>query len=219
MKGETKFAFHWKKDVTVVLEGRKLVQVRSIQTDKPIPQARVDIKCNDLSVVDTTMLTNEEGICALSFSASRSNSELAQMIVTKSGYSGVQLNQVDMNENDSLPFIVYLGKPDPCQDQMADNRRRDQGNMAMKDYDMGVDHGTFQFQYYTDSAPDAISIYDGSSSDLLNGNAPRIFHYEGATNTTTYRHSAEVTFSSRFICVVVNGGTNWGYIVRCPEFV
>lgn len=219
VKGETKFAFHWKKDVTVVLEGRKIVQVRSIQTDQPIPQARVDIKCNDLSVVDTTMLTNEEGICALPFSASRSNSELAQMIVTKSGYSGVQLNQVDMNENDSLPFIVYLGKPDPCQDQMADNRRRDQGNMAMKDYDMGVDHGTFQFQYYTDSAPDAISIYDGSSSDLLNGNVPRIFHYEGATNTTTYKHNVEVTFNSRFICVVVSGGTNWGYIVRCPEYV
>lgn len=219
VNGETKFTFHWKKDVNVVLNGRKLVQVRSIRTNQPISQARVDIKRNNLSVVDTTMLTNENGLCALPLSANELNLQLAQMIVTKSGYSGVQLNSVDMNENDSLPFIVYLEKPEPCQDQMADNLKRDQGNTAMKDYDMGIDRGTFLFQYYTDSAPDVISIYDGSSSDLLNGNVPRIFHYEGATNTTTYKHNVEVTFNSRFICVVVSGGTNWGYIVRCPEYV
>lgn len=219
VNGEAKFTFHWKKDVNVVLDGRKLVQVRSIRTNQPIPQARVDIKRNNLSVVDTTMLTNENGLCALPLSANELNLQLAQMIVTKSGYSGVQLNSVDMNENDSLPFIVYLEKPEPCQDQMADNLKRDQGNTAMKDYDMGIDRGTFLFQYYTDSAPDVISIYDGSSSDLLNGNVPRIFHYEGATNTTTYKHNVEVTFNSRFICVVVSGGTNWGYIVRCPEYV
>ena len=123
---------------------------------------------------------------------------------------------VEIDENDSLPLIVYLDQPEPCQDQEANNNDGNQGDMAMRDYDMGKEGGEFVFNYYTDSAPDDISVYDGSSSDYVNGTAPCIFHYEGATCTTTFEHSENIKFSSRYICVVVKGGTNWGYVVQCP---
>lgn len=218
VKGKTEFVFHWRKAVDVVLYGRKVVQVRDAETDLPIRQARVDVKSSDIMGVDTIMFTNEDGLCAFSLGTyNLVKPNKFQVTATKTGYSGVMLKDVDMYGDTDQALIIYLNRPAPCQDHAADNNDGNQGNMAMKDYDMGVMQGTFHFEYYTDSAPDEISIYDGSSSELINGKATRIFHYSGATNTVNYSHSANVTFSSRYICVVVNGGTNWGYVVRCPN--
>lgn len=216
VKGKTEFVFHWRKDVEIVLYGRKIIQVKCAETDRPIPDASVYVKGNDVEV-DTVMSTNENGLCALSLGAyTHVKPDKFQITATKEGYSGVQTNY-DLYENVDQPLILYLNKPEPCRDQAADNNDRSQGNMAMKDYDMGVSQGVFLFEYYTDTAPDEIFIYDGSSSDLMNGTAACIFHYSGATDTQDYSHSENVSFSSRYICVVVKGGTNWGYIVRCPE--
>ena len=82
---------------------------------------------------------------------------------------------------------------------------------------MGIEKGEFVFNYYTDSAPDEIFVYDGSSSDYMSGNADVAFHYDGATNTTSFQHYAVVQFTERFFCMVVKGGTNWGYNVKCPD--
>ena len=212
--GSTKFKYHWRKDVEVVITTSKLVQVRSRKTNQPIPQARVDINMNSIDVVDSTMVTDANGLCRIK--SDEPINYLAQLTATKTGYSGARLKDIEIDENDSLPFIVYLDEPEPCQDQAADNNDRNQGDLAMRDYDMGKEGGEFVFKYYTDSAPDEITIYDGSSSDYVNGNAVCIFHFDGATNTTYCKDYEYIKFSSRYICIVVKGGTNWGYVVQCP---
>lgn len=214
--GSTSFLFHWNKNVDVVFTNNKIVQVRSSKTNQPISQARVDINRTNENKIDTTMITDERGLCTIQESYDMLFDRIAQLTATKTGYSGTQLKDIPINENDSLPLIVYLDQPEPCQDQMANNNDRNQGNVAMRDYDMGIKSGQFILNYYTDSAPDDISVFDGSSSDYVNGIAARIFHYNGATNTTTYQNYATITFTSQFICVVVKGGTNWGYTVQCP---
>ena len=82
---------------------------------------------------------------------------------------------------------------------------------------MGQQGGQFLFEFYTDSAPDHIMIYDGTSSDYAAGKAALIYNYDGATNTTSYSEKEIIVFSSSFICVVVDNGTNWGYYVHCPN--
>lgn len=214
--GSTSFVYHWKKNVDIIIANGKFVQVRSSKTNQPIPQVRVDINKRDIDKIDSTMYTDLNGLCRIKSNYDDPLTQLAQLTATKTGYSGVQLKDVEIDENDSLPLIVYLDEPEPCQDQEINNNDGNQGDMAMRDYDMGKKGGEFIFNYYTDSAPDDISIYDGSSSDYVNGTAPRIFHYEGATCTTSYQHFENVKFTSRYICVIVKGGTNWGYVVQCP---
>lgn len=214
--GSASFLYHWRKNVDIIITNSKLVQVRSRKTNQPISQARVDINKKEVDKIDSTMYTDVNGFCRIKANYDEPITHLAQLTATKTGYSGARLMDVEIDENDSLPLIVYLDEPDPCQDQEANNNDRNQGNMAMRDFDMGKEGGEFVFNWYTDSAPDDISIYDGSSSDYVNGTASCIFHYEGATCTTTFKNSKNVRFSSRYICVVVKGGTNWGYVVQCP---
>lgn len=208
-KGESRFLFHWSRNVNVVLSGNYNIQVRSHKDDSPISEAQVKVDCMNM---DTTMLTDKNGLCYMSANESL---QIDNLVATKTGYSGTMLKNVLLDENVD-PLIVYLDEPEPCHDQGMDNNARNQGEFAVRDFDMGIGNGEFVFNYYTDSAPDNIEIYDGSSSDYMNGKASCIFNFSGATNTTTYEHYAVVKFSSQFICVVVKGGTNWGYIVQCP---
>lgn len=215
-EGSTLFFYHWRKNVDIIITNSKLVQVRSSKTNQPIHQARVDINKREVDKIDSTMYTDVNGLCRIKANCDSPILHLAQLTATKTGYSGTRLMDIEIDENDSLPLIVYLDEPEPCQDQETNNNDGNQGDMAMRDYDMGKQGGEFIFNYYTDSAPDDISIYDGSSSDYVNGTAPRIFHYEGATCTTSYQHSENVKYTSRYVCVIVKGGTNWGYVVQCP---
>ena len=219
VKGEEKFWFHWRKEVNVTLTNKRVVQVRSSRTNQPLQQAQVDVCLTDASSTDWSAVTDEKGECVIEASANESLAHFAQLTATKPGYSGTRIHDVDINPNDTLPLLVYLDQPEPCQDKVADNLDRSQGNVSMRDYDMKISKGNFVFAYYTDSAPDEITVYDGTSSDYVRGTAPCIFHYEGATNTTSFEHYEIVKFTSRYICVVVTGGTNWGYNVNCPEHV
>lgn len=214
--GATSFFYHWQKNVDIIISNSKLVQVLSRSTNEPIPQARVDVNKKNADVVDSTMITDLNGMCLLKTAFDDPITHIVQLTATKTGYSGTRLSDITIDEDDPLPLLVYLDEPDPCQDQGANNNDRSQGNLAMKDYDMGKDEGEFIFNYYTDTAPDDISVYNGSSSEYVNGTATCIFHYNGATCTTTYEHFESIKFTSRYICVVVKGGSNWGYIVQCP---
>lgn len=211
-KGEKHFLFHWNRNIDVVLSGNYNIQVRSRKNDSPISEAQVKVNCINNEAMDTTMLTDNTGLCYMS---ANEPLQIDNLVATKAGYSGTMLKNVLLDENVD-PLIVYLDEPEPCHDQGMDNNARNQGEFAVRDFDMGIGNGEFVFNYYTDSAPDNIEIYDGSSSDYMNGKASCIFNFFGATNTTTYEHYAVVKFSSRFICVVVKGGTNWGYVVQCP---
>lgn len=214
--GSSKFLFHWRKNIDVVIRNNKQVQVISRKTNQPVAGAQVDVNFETRNQVDTTMITDAMGMCEL-WNLENPSTTLAQLTVTKTGYSGTRLMDVEVDELSSSPLIVYLETPEPCKDQGDSNTDRRHGNVAMRDYDMGVEGGTFLFYYYTDSAPDDIAVYDGSSSDYVKGTAKQLFEFSGATNTTTLQHYEMLTFSSRYICVVAKGGTNWGYLVQCPE--
>lgn len=215
--GSTKFFYHWRKNIDVIITENKLVQVRSRKTNQPLPQARVDVCRYQADVVDSSMTTDSKGMCKIYIHPDKPITEIAQLTATKTGYSGTQLKNIEIIETDSLPLIVYLDEPEPCHDQADNNNDGHHGDLAMRDYDMGIEKGEFVFNYYTDSAPDEIFVYDGSSSDYMSGNADVAFHYDGATNTTSFQHYAVVQFTKRFVCVVVKGGTNWGYNVKCPD--
>lgn len=211
-KGENRFLFHWVRKIDVVLSGNYNIQVRSRKDDNPILEAQVKVDGINNEAMDTTMLTDSKGLCYMS---AKEPLQIDNLVATKTGYSGTMLKNVSLDEN-ADPLIVYLDEPEPCHDQGMDNNARNQGEFAIRDFDMGIDNGEFIFNYYTDSAPDNIEIYNGSSSEYMDGKASCIFSFSGATNTTTYKHYGLVKFSSRFICVVVKGGTNWGYVVQCP---
>ena len=76
----------------------------------------------------------------------------------------------------------------------------------------------FKLDYYTDSAPDHIMVYGGTSVEYSSGTAQLIWEFDGATNTTSYspQYSVTLTLPSDVICVVVDKGTNWGYYIHCP---
>lgn len=72
-------------------------------------------------------------------------------------------------------------------------------------FDMGQSSGSFMFEYYTDTHPDQIEVYDDSG---------RLFYFNDATNANM--KFVILNFNSRFITVKVTGGSNWEYIVNCP---
>lgn len=72
-------------------------------------------------------------------------------------------------------------------------------------FNMGKDSGVFQFNYYTDSAPDRMIIYCKGQ---------KIFEYYGATKKRTFNET--ISFNDPIITVRVLGGTKWRYTVNCP---
>ena len=216
MVGNDMFFFYWQySPFELVLKGNIQIQVRNRTTDSPISGANIKLICNDNGTDSLDLVTDANGECAFPYKSP--DGIINRLLVTKSGYSGTLIKEQSFSQIISKSFIIYLDEPEPCSDQEANNEARDQGKNAVKDYDMKVEGGEFVLDYYTDSAPDIISVYDGSSAEYTEGTAKLIFNYNGATNNSTYSQHATVKFTSRIICVVVTGGSNWGYIVRCPN--
>lgn len=230
MVGNGSYLFHWKKEYTIVLEAPKTdltIQVRRAFDKQPIPGATVVADVSDLSPRQAQLTTDVNGECKLEINDW--DGEIDVLVASKAGYSGNRITKIDLDtptEDNDLGYsiqdkylIIYLEDVKRCSDKGADNTGGKQGNHAVMDYDMGAAGGIFKFSYYTDSAPDVISVYDGSSEDYALGKAKMIFHYDGATDTTTFtaEFTEMLTFTSQTICVVVDNGTNWGYIVHCPQ--
>lgn len=192
-----------------------VLQVKSRKTDLPIEGASVMLTCSD-HTKELQLVTDSDGKCG--FSYSDANGQINRLLATKAGYSGVQEINLLYMALINYPHVIYMDEMRRCSDQVADNGMGHQGNHAVQDYQMNQKGGVFKFSYYTDSAPDVITIYDGSSEDYAKGKAKSIFHFDGATNTTSFTPLFEqmVGFTSSTICVVVDNGTNWGYKVHCP---
>lgn len=216
LMGNDTFFFHWQySPFELVLKGNIQIQVRNHVTDSPISGTNINLIYDDNGIDSLDLITDANGEC--SFPYKSLNGTIKRLLATKSGYSGALIKERPFSQIISKSLIVYLDVPEPCSDQEANNEARNQGKNAVRDYDMKVEGGEFVLDYYTDSAPDVISIYDGPSVDYTKGIAKLIFKYDGSTNNTTYSQHATVKFASRIICVVVTGGSNWGYIVRCPN--
>jgi hypothetical protein len=207
------------------MQGRAKVRVLDRATRRRIPNAKVAIKyTNPDELTDSvpSIITNANGEAYLPLYDE--DSVIEDMLVTKKGYSGSRIYYKKLVEaicDEKYVVEVYLDPPEPCSPNSVDNEDRNMGDHCVRDFDMKQKGGTFLLQFFTDSAPDEIIIYDGASSEI--DNSREIFRYRGATNTIYYSHQKEVTFSSRYITVVVNSveqrpeGTNWGYIINCPE--
>jgi hypothetical protein len=91
-------------------------------------------------------------------------------------------------------------------------------NEITTEYDLGHAGGTFQFDYYTDSAPDQLEVFDGPAADLDKDSKP-LFNYYGSTIGDFYTLdmvSERIRFKSRYVTVRVRGQTIWNYKVNCP---
>lgn len=220
MVGNGSYLFHWRKKYTLVLEAPVTdltIQVRRAVDDQPIEGASIVADVSDMTSRQVQLTTDVNGECSLI--VNDWDGAIDVLLASKTGYSGNRLADIELDSIEDKYLIVYLEDIKRCSDQGADNGGGNQGSHAVLDYDMGVAGGVFKFSYYTDSAPDVISVYDGSSADYAAGRAKMIFHFDGATDTTTFTPEfvEMLTFTSQTICVVVDNGTNWGYIVHCPK--
>ena len=211
--GAGSFLFHWRfTPYVIVLEKDIYMRVIDAQTKAPIYGANVQLTSKDLKFKPLNLTTDQNGIC--SFSTSKKYANIDKILATAVGYSGSLMYNLSIQEVDSM--TIPLDPPASC-DAEVNNGNHQQGNHAIRDFNMGQQGGQFLFEYYTDSAPDHIMIYDGTSSDYAAGNAKLLYDYDGATNTTYYSVFETINFSSSCICVVVDNGTNWGYFVHCPN--
>ncbi len=188
--------------------------VRDAQTGKPLAGAKVAASVTIDDDEDSIVVkTDDNGVAEMPFQDDEDR--INDMYVTKDGYGGERIYQKDVDDvfDDNNSMIVKLWPPSGCSDQKQDNLNRDKGMHTVDDYDMGQESGTFVFEYFTDTAPDEIIVYDCPSNSLDEDKI--IFQYSGASGIQVF--SKTMNFSSQVITVVVNGGTNWYYIVHCPR--
>lgn len=211
--GAGSFLFHWRFTPYIIVLGRDItMQVVDALTEAPISNAYLQLTSGDLNFKPLELSTDQNGLCG--FKTNLQNATIEKILVTASGYSGFLAYDLSLQQIDGC--IIPLDRPASCNVEV-NNNNGNQGNHAIRDFNMGKKAGQFLFEYYTDSARDHIMVYDGTSSDYAVGNAKLIFDYDGATCTTTFSHSAIISFSTSSICVVVDNGTNWGYYVHCPN--
>lgn len=217
VKGDNDFVFHWlfneSMPVKIVMKGFMTVKVKNAATQKEISGVSIKGVCTENGVAKEISLTTDDGGKAY-LNVSDPRGEFTDIFVLKEGYSGTRVYQKSYERVSNQELLVYLNPPTPCSDQGLENGSGDKGDHCVTDYDMRQEGGRFIFKYYTDTAPDEIIVYDCPSTDIKP--EKQIFHYSGSTNTVVPSDFKELNFSSRQISVVVNGKTNWGYIVCCP---
>lgn len=190
------------------------VIVRDAASGNVVPYTSIDGEVMFAGVRDTIHLTTDgNGIAFLPFR--EPTDSVLDLYITKDGFSGERIYHEAVGDifDADKNLIIGFEPPTGCSGKQQDNMNRDKGMHNVEDYDMGQASGSFVFEYFTDTAPDEIIVYDGPSTQM--GTAKVLFHYNGATNMSKY--SKTLTFSSRVISVVVNGGTNWYYVVNCPN--
>lgn len=218
LEGVQNFYFHWQGNLTgpikVIMQGEIRICVKDAVTQRPISNANIQGTYSEEGITkQIDVVTDGDGYARLEVIDSKGRFE--DVFITKTGYSGDRIYQLSFLDISNQELVIYLNPPIPCSDQSLENSKRDKSDHCVVDYDMRQPSGRFVFKYYTDSAPDEIIVYDCSSVDIKP--EKMIFHYSGSTNTSTPEDYKELTFSSQQICVVVNGQTNWGYVVGCPR--
>lgn len=212
------FLFHWRfTDYPLYFFSDAKIKVISSQTGKPLPGASIKLWTTDKSCDSLSLTTANDGTCSFRYSDISAN--VSKLLATCTGYSGALYQNLPMKTFADSVFVIPLDPPSQCDTEVNNNDQK-QGNHAVYDYIMGknVKGKQFKLDYYTDSAPDHIMVYGGTSAEYSSGNAPLIWEFDGATNTTSYssQYSVTLTLPSDVICVVVDKGTNWGYYIHCP---
>lgn len=212
------FLFHWRfTDFPLYFTNNAQIKVVQSSDNQPIPGASVVISSEDSNCANISLTTDQDGMC--SFHYSNGKKKVIRLLVTKQGYSGALYQDFPLSQFADSIMIIPLDPPSNC-DTEVNNAGGKQGSHAVHDFFMGsnVSGQHFYLDYYTDSAPDHIMVYAGSSADYSAGNAQLLWQFDGATNTTTFKHKTPLLpLTSNMVCVVVDRGTNWGYYIHCPE--
>lgn len=213
------FLFHWRfSDYPLYFFSDAKIKVVNSKTSQPLPGASVKMWTTGMSSDSLSLTTASDGMCT--FRYTDSSAMVSRLLATCKGYSGALYQDLPMTTFADSVFVIPLDPPSQCDTEVNNNDSK-QGDHAVQDFIMGqnVKGKQFQFDYYTDSAPDHIMVYDGSSAEYSLGTAQLLWEYDDATNTTDYSPQYSVTLSpsSDVICVVVDRGTNWGYYIHCPQ--
>lgn len=213
------FLFHWRfTDYPLYFPQESKIKVISSKTGQPLSGASVKLWTTDKSCDSLSLITSSDGFCF--FQCSDKSAKVTKLLATCNGYSGTLYKDIPIKNFVDSVFIIPLDPPNQC-DTEVNNGDGTQGNHAVQDFIIGKNSKglQIQFDYYTDSAPDHIMIYGGSSQEYSSGTAPLLWEFYGATNTTDYttQYSIMLTLNSNIICVVVDEGTNWGYYIHCPQ--
>lgn len=213
------FLFHWRfSDYPLYFVSDGKIKVVSAKTGQPLPGSSVKLWTTDPACDSLSLTTDNNGLCF--FRYSDVSAKVSKLLATCKDYSGALYQDLPMKTFADSIFVIPLDPPSQC-DTEVNNNDRQQGSHAVRDYIMGkgVKGKQFLFDYYTDSAPDHIMIYGGSSDEYSAGTASLLWQYDGATNTTSYipQYSVTLTLQSDVVCVVVDRGSNWGYYIHCPQ--
>lgn len=219
----------FKHDVVViplVPLGKANIMVVDSLTNEPLPASTVVIQTADSIASNVQLTTDSSGRCSFYYDSPQSI--VNKIIGAHMGYSARLYQNITIESMDSL-FIIRLEPMRSCENGVQ-NSDLSQGGHAVQDYFMGdVDEPvTFRFDYYTNTAPDHIQVYAGSSVDYANGQAQLLWEYNDTTTARSFTNcpSVMINISSPIICVVVDNPSNphganstyWGYFVHCPEF-
>lgn len=213
------FLFHWRfTDYPLYFISDAKIKVVSARTGQPLPGSTVRLWTTDQACDSLSLTTDNNGLC--SFRYSDISAKVSKLLATCKGYSGALYQELPMQTFSDSVFVIPLDPPCQCDTEVNNNDGR-QGSHAVRDFIMGkgVNGKQFQFDYYTDSAPDHIMVYGGTSDEYSAGTASLLWQYDGATNTTSYtlQYTITLTLQSDAVCVVVDRGSNWGYYIHCPQ--
>ncbi len=212
------FLFHWRfTDYPLYFTNDAKIKVVRSNDYQPIPGASIVLTSEDVACDSIAIITDNQGMC--SFHYSDGTKKVIKLLATKQGYSGALYQDFPLSQFDDSVMVIPLDPPSSC-DTEVNNADGKQGSHAVQDFVMGknVNGKQFYLDYYTDSAPDHIMVYAGSSADYAIGNATLLWQFDDATNTTSYMdRTPMLTLTGDNVCVVVDRGTNWGYYIHCPQ--
>ena len=206
------FLFNFKKQYVLEMDGDMTIEVKDASTMEPLPDVNIKLKLSDPDRRELDFNTDNKG--KVVFPLKSFDAVIDTLFATKPGYSGKVL--VEKPCDPDYHLVLYIDKARKCGETVNNETRSDKNDIIQ--YDMGQDGGTFRFYYYTDSEPDLLEVYEGTTEDYANGKAKLLFHYHDATNNQVFRQFEDITFSGRNICVVyLEESYYWGYRIDCPQ--
>lgn len=138
--------------------------------------------------------------------------EISNFVVRRSDYL-TENGLLELGKFSNNKSEVYLEKPiyekienvQPC----GGGENQDETGVQEKTFDLGKANSHFLFEYYNDSQIDTIRVITEFGQEIFKCNT--------ATNTIDFQDYVNLTSPTRYVTVSVEGQSNWGIRVNCPE--
>lgn len=201
--------------------GKANVKVVEKGTQQPIAGATVNVITKGGKTKKLT--TNADGMCG--FRCPKGATQIDSVLAIKNGYSGEYKVNVPVPTGFDPYLLIELEKAGTCDSGVDHNGKP---GHTVQTFDMGItsDFSSyhFQFDWYTDSAPDHIVIYSGSYEEFQDGKAEKVFDNINDMATFSDTRKTWVDMKGQMLFIVVdnynspnsNSSTIWKYFVHCP---